>query len=284
MSTAHTVRFPAVAGMFYPSDPAELSGLIDELCEKVEKKNIAGRVRGIISPHAGYMYSGLTAAHAYALLRGEVFDTVVVVSPSHREYFKSVSIYSGDLYVTPLGAIEVNATLRDRLAAASDCIESSEDGHRGEHALEVQLPFLQRVLPPFKLLPIVVGDQSAEICLELGGALGKVLHAENALLVASTDLSHFYSQDTARHLDTAMINDVEHFDYKQLLSDLESRQTEACGGGPVAAVLSALDHLGVHHLEVLKYATSGDTTGDYSSVVGYLSAIAYEHPVADVRA
>ncbi|MDL1893918.1 AmmeMemoRadiSam system protein B [Sphingobacteriales bacterium CHB3] len=284
MSTARTIRFPVVAGMFYPSDPAELAEEIDSLFEQAEKKSVAGRIRGIIAPHAGYIYSGLTAAHAYAMLRGESFDTVVVVSPSHREFFRGASVYSGDMYVTPLGAIEVNTALRERLLEASEHIHASEDGHRGEHALEVQLPFLQKALPSFKLLPIVAGDQTAEFCFELGVALANAVRDENVLFVASTDLSHFYSSDVAKHLDDVMIRDIEHFDYEQLMRDLESRRTEACGGGPTVAVLSALDRLGVKNIKVLHYATSGDTTGDYSSVVGYVSAVAYESPVPDVPA
>lgn len=276
MNATRRVRPPAVAGMFYPADPGELTAQIDGLLHKVgKKKNTGGRVRGIISPHAGYPYSGLTAAYAYSMVRGETFDTAVVVSPSHQEYFRAVSVYSGDVYATPLGTIAVNTTLRDKLIAASDCIIASEDGHRAEHALEVQLPFLQRVLPPFTLVPIVMGDQAAEFCFGLGESLANVLRDENALLVASTDLSHFYSSGIAQHLDGVMIEDLQKFNYEQLMRDLEARRTEACGGGPTVAVLSALDRLGVKNIEVLHYSNSGDTTGDYSSVVGYLSAVAF---------
>jgi AmmeMemoRadiSam system protein B len=268
------IRPPAVAGMFYPSNPNELRQQIAELLQRVEKK-IQGKVRGIVSPHAGYMYSGFTAAHGYSALRGEKFDTVVVVSPSHREYFQSVSVYSGDAYETPLGVIQVNTKLRDELIAAGDFIVASERGHRTEHALEVQLPFLQEVLPPFTLLPIVIGDQQPEFCLKLGEALAKVLKDENALLVASTDLSHFYSSDVADKLESVIIKDVEEFDYERLMHDLQTQRTEACGGGPTVAVMSALKHLDVTNIEVLHHSNSGDVTGDYSSVVGYLSAVAY---------
>ncbi|MBX2990310.1 MAG: AmmeMemoRadiSam system protein B [Bacteroidetes bacterium] len=284
MSTARTARFPVVAGMFYPADPAELAEEIDSLFEQAERRSVAGRIRGIIAPHAGYVYSGLTAACAYAMLRGEAYDTVVVVSPSHREFFRGVSVYSGDLYVTPLGAVEVNTALRERLLDANATIYASEDGHRSEHALEVQLPFLQKALQSFKVLPVVAGDQAAECCFDLGAALAAAVRGENALFVASTDLSHFHASGTARHLDDVMIRDIEHFDYEQLMRDLESRRTEACGGGPTVAVLSALDRLGVKNIEVLHYATSGDTTGDYSSVVGYVSAVVYESPAPDVPA
>lgn len=275
MKEVVVIRPPVVAGMFYPSDPKELHQQISELMQQVGRTKVKGRVRGIIAPHAGYAYSGLTAAHGYSMLKGERFETVVVVSPSHREYFPGVSVYSGEAYKTPLGVIEVNTTLREALIAATDFVASTENGHRAEHALEVQLPFLQEVLPPFTLLPIVIGDQRPEFCLKLGEALSTVLKDENALLVASTDLSHFYSSDIAEKMDAVITKDVEEFNYEQLMQDLEARRTEACGGGPAVAVLSALKHLGVRHIEALHYSNSGDVTGDYSSVVGYLSAVAY---------
>jgi AmmeMemoRadiSam system protein B len=269
------VRHPAVAGMFYPADSEQLHRQIAALMNRVRAKKPSGRIRGLVSPHAGYMYSGLTAAHGYALLRGEHFDTVVVVSPSHREFFSGVSVYPGDAYETPLGRIEVNARLRDALIARAEFVVASERGHRAEHALEVQLPFLQEVLPPFTLVPLVIGDQQRDICIALGEALARVLKEENALLVASTDLSHFYNAKIADALDKVMINDVREFNPDQLMRDLERQVTEACGGGPVVAVMTALRRLGVDNIEVLHHSNSGDVTGDRSSVVGYLSAVAY---------
>lgn len=279
MSATRIIRQPVVAGMFYPAKPAELREQVSDLLSLAGtskgRKHAGGRIRGIIAPHAGYAYSGLTAAHAYSLVQGEKFDTVVIVSPSHREYFKAISVYSGDVYNTPLGGIEVNAKVRDKLVAASTGIIASDHGHLAEHALEVQLPFLQTVLPSFQLVPIVMGDQSPELCFELGRVLAETVRSENALLVASTDLSHYHPAATAERLDRVIISDIKHFDCEQLMNDLESRYTEACGGGPTVAVLSALKLLGVKNVEVVHYSNSGDTTGDYASVVGYLSAVAY---------
>ena len=268
-------RPPAVAGKFYPDDPAKLRRQIAELMDRVPQVQMKGRVKGIITPHAGYLYSGFTAAHAFAALRGEKFETVVVVSPSHFEFFPGVSVYPGEAYATPLGMVEINKTLRNRIVGEAAFIISSETGHGTEHALEVQLPFLQEVLPPFTLLPIVIGNQSREICFKVGEVLGKLLKDENALLVASTDLSHYYASDIATKFDMVMLDDVADFDYEKLMTDLEERNTEACGGGPAVAVMSALKHLGVKNIEVLHHSNSGDVTGDYSSVVGYLSAVAY---------
>jgi AmmeMemoRadiSam system protein B/AmmeMemoRadiSam system protein A len=270
-----TIRRPAVAGMFYSADSKELHRQIEDLIRRVKTKKPKGRICGIVAPHAGYMYSGLTAAHGYSMLRGETFETVVVVSPSHREFFSGVSVYPGDAYETPFGLIEVNAALRDALTENCDFIVASERGHGAEHALEVQLPFLQEVLPPFTLLPLVIGDQKPDICFRLGEALANVLRNENALLVASTDLSHFYSSAVAEKLDEVMMKDVGDFDCEALMLDLETQRTEACGGGPVVAVMAALKLLGAKTMKVVHHSNSGETSGDYDSVVGYLSAVAY---------
>ncbi|MER3524323.1 MAG: AmmeMemoRadiSam system protein B [Ignavibacteria bacterium] len=277
MPATLVVRPPAVAGKFYPAHPQQLQQMIATLLAEAEPVVVPGRIRGIIAPHAGYMYSGLTAAHAYKLLRGERYETVVVVSPSHWEYFRGVSVYPGDAYETPLGKIPVDTELRDALSTASESVLVAEVGHRAEHALEVQLPFLQETLPAgsFRVLPLVVGDQKRDICFALGNALAGALQDRNALLVASTDLSHYYPASVADRLDAVMIHDVAAFDFEQLMIDLETRRTEACGGGPTVAVMIALHELGIQKMKVTHRSTSGDMTGDYSSVVGYLSAVAY---------
>lgn len=277
MAAPSTIRHPAVAGKFYPAEPDRLRTMIESLLDEASPVKVRGEIRGIIAPHAGYMYSGLTAAHAYRLLRGKKYDVVVVVSPSHFEYFHGVSVYPGDAYETPLGRISVDAQLREVLMRTSDVILASEAGHRAEHALEVQLPFLQQVLSgrAYTLLPLVVGDQKREICFGLGDALAEVLKDLNVLVVASTDLSHYYPATVAERLDVVMERDVAAFDYERLMSDLEAHRTEACGGGPTVAVMAALKGLGVSSMTVTHRSTSGDTTGDYSSVVGYLSAVAH---------
>lgn len=275
MATGFSARRPAVAGMFYPSDSEELRKQVKQLLDNAPRKIIRGTVRGIVSPHAGYMYSGLTAAAGYATLKGENYGTVIVISPSHREYFPGVSIYPGHSYITPLGEVPIDAAMREELTKASKRIVVGEAGHRDEHAIEVQLPFLQEVLGDFKLLPLVMGDQSRETCLELGAALSRVIGERRVLLVASTDLSHYHSGRIADAIDTTAINDVGKFDYKQLMTDLEAGRTEACGGGPTVAMMAALHGLGVTHMEVVHHCNSGDVTGDSSAVVGYLSAVAW---------
>ena len=268
-------RTCSVCGLFYPAEAEELRRTVSEMLAAASPPKTEGNVRGIIGPHAGYVYSGPTAAHAYALLRGSTYDTVVVVSPSHREYFDGVSVFPGEAYITPLGTVPVDKELREKLLRHSPIVRSSHAGHGEEHAIEVHLPFLQCVLGEFKFLPVVMGDQKREYSFGLGDALGEVLQGRNALLVASTDLSHYYPADVANKLDAVAIDDVGNFEYERLMLDLEHNRTEACGGGPAVAVMRALHKLGVRKMTVLHHCNSGDVTGDFSQVVGYLAAAAY---------
>lgn len=275
MASRTTARQPAVSGLFYPAEPEALRRQMRYLFERAPRKQIAGTIRGVVAPHAGYVYSGVTAAAGYNLLRGRSFGTVVVISPSHRDSFSGVSVYPGDAYETPLGTVRIDTALRKELLNACPLAAATEAGHREEHAVEVQLPFLQEVLGDFMLLPIVMGEQDRRTCLELGLALGGILQGKDALLVASTDLSHYHSARVAEAIERVIIEDVRRFDYEQLMTDLETGTTEACGGGPTVAMMVALQKQGVKHMDVVHHCNSGDVTGDARSVVGYLSAIAW---------
>ncbi len=198
------VRPPSVAGLFYPSEKAELEESVRVLmrdAKKDVKQDLPERIFGIISPHAGYAYSGYTAAHAYSLLQGKEIKTIVVVSPSHREYFEGVSVFPGKAYSTPLGKVEIDSDFRDGLLESScGLVEANFAGHRTEHAVEVQLPFLQVILGKFKLVPLVMGDQKPEYCRNLGKSLSEVV-GEDTLIVASSDLSHYYDYESANKID-----------------------------------------------------------------------------------
>ncbi|MCS7229258.1 MAG: AmmeMemoRadiSam system protein B [Candidatus Kryptonium sp.] len=275
------VRHPAVAGLFYPDVPSILNAEIEKMFERAKDiigdKKISGEIKALIAPHAGYMYSGQTAAIAYSLIRGKDYDTVVVVSPSHREYFDAISIYDGKSYKTPLGEIEIDFELAEEIVSAGNgLIEFSSYGHRSEHAVEVHLPFLQKALNHFKLVPIVMGDQKSEYSFRLGDILGEVLTGRNVLLVASTDLSHYYPYDVAMKFDKIVIDDIASFNPEKLMDDLEQQRCEACGGGPTVAVMRAAKKLGADKSEVLYYCNSGDVTGDKTGVVGYLSAVLFK--------
>ena len=269
------IRKPAVAGTFYPDNPTVLKEQIDFFLENLEEREIEGNIYGLISPHAGYMYSGQVAAAGYKQLLGRDYDVVLVISPSHREYFKGVSAFCGEAYETPLGVIPIAEDLCRRLTEQSDVIFDSLAGHREEHALEVQLPFLQRVLGEFRLIPLVMGDQNYDDAVTLGESIAKILRHEKALLVASSDLSHYYPAAVAEKMDNRVIRHVNNFDYEGLWDDIEMRRAEACGAGPIISVMVAAHKMSANKSEVLLYRHSGHVTGDNSAVVGYLSAAMY---------
>jgi AmmeMemoRadiSam system protein B len=272
MNTARSeaVRAPAVAGMFYPADPDELRSDVDAMLSKAGPQKAGGELVALIVPHAGYVYSGLTAAHAYRLLKGRSFDTVVTVGPSHRDFFQGVNVYPGDAYRTPLGDVEIDRDFRDRLVKAGIALSSA--GHRAEHSVEVQLPFLQRVLGSFRFVPLVMGNQTRETCGQLAAALAEAGKGKNFVLVASSDLSHFHPYADAVELDRQVADFIGRFDSAGLMECLEEETVEACGGGPVVAVMDAARRLGADRAALLHYCNSGDVTGDHGSVVGYLAA------------
>lgn len=274
-----TVREPAVAGQFYTPDPAALRKEILGYLAAAKPPALGEKTIAIVSPHAGYEYSGRVAAYGYRLVAGRSYDAVVVISPSHTEYFSYASVFPGAAYRTPLGDIPVDRELAKLIASkGGDFVRFDGKGHetrafqRSEHALEVQLPFLQVALGDFKLIPIVMGDQSASVAEALGKALGEALRGKNVLIVASTDLSHFHDDAEAKRLDGDFQRRLALFDPAGLLEALASKSAEACGGGPVVSAMMAARTLGATKCVVLKYANSGDVTGDRSSVVGYLSA------------
>ena len=265
------VRPPAVAGTFYPDSPDKLTRELDELIP-ASPEPLQGTLRGLISPHAGYAYSGSIAGRAYGLLRGKTFDAVIVVGPSHREYFYGVSLFPGEAFKTPLGEVPVHKEIRSALINQNEHIFMSEAGHKDEHSVEVQLPFLQRVFQSMKFVPIVMGDQNRGLCQVLAEQLAQVSKDFNVLLVASSDLSHYHEYRTAVALDQKVVDRLREFDSDGLLKLFENEEAEACGGGPMAAVMMGAGKAGANHCHVLSYCNSGDVTGEKDRVVGYVSA------------
>jgi len=266
-----------VAGMFYPSNPSELARQIAEMFKKAKRRPLPGPVRAIISPHAGYMYSGQIAADAFKQIEGEEYDAVVVIAPFHG-FFKGVSVYSGGGYQTPLGVIEIDRKLSTLMADKHPTVYKSTVGHtgsggHGEHSLEVQLPFLQTVLGKFRLVAMVMGDQEESTIRATAEVLSATLKDKNVLLVASTDMSHFHPEQKARKLDKAFETALSKFDTSSIINVVSSGKGEACGYGPVAAVVEAMKRIGGQSVNIISYDTSGATTGDFSEVVGYLSAV-----------
>ncbi len=273
---AKRIRKPAVAGTFYPAEKETLDQKIAIYLENSRPVEIVSKVYGLIAPHAGYIYSGGVAARAYRQIVDRDFDIVVVISPSHRIYFEEVSVYDGDAYETPLGTIEVDKDKARRLAAMSPNIVISDLGHEiDEHALEVQLPFLQHILDDFKVLPVVMGNQDAANVDALAEALAELLKDCKALIVASSDLSHFHNYDKATLLDKVVVEDINQFDDTKLAQDLASNACEMCGGGPVLATMKTCRKLGATKAKVLLYRNSGDVSGEKDQVVGYLAGMLY---------
>ena len=268
------IRPPAVAGLFYSDKKIELDREVAIYLENAPQIDINGRVIGMVAPHAGYMYAGGVAARAYRQMLDLDIEVVAVIAPSHREYFTEISIFDGFAYATPLGSIEIHRGLAQQMADYNPQIILSEKGHRfEEHALEVQLPFLQKVLDNFKLIPIVMGEHSQDNIETLAGALAEVLKDQKALIVASSDLSHFYNAGKAEAMDHLVRDRITQFDEDGLFDDLRSGKCEMCGGGPVVACMKASKLLGADTSQTLLYRNSGDVTGDRSEVVGYLSAL-----------
>jgi hypothetical protein len=270
---APKVRPPAVAGSFYPADPKILGDMLDGLLAHAAPAPVQDLV-AVVAPHAGYMFSGPVAAYSYALLKGRKVDRVVVIAPSHYEAFGFSSVYDGDAYATPLGTLAVDHQFAAKLAAMDPSIKLSGKGHipsedRPEHALEVQLPFLQRTLGNVRIVPIVMGSQSYENCRALGLALAKLIPGTHTLIVASSDLSHFHTYEQAVETDHKTLTAIGEWDYLSMSRNFEMRVWEACGGGPIMAAMMAAERLGATEARVLNYANSGDATGDKSRVVGY---------------
>ena len=277
-------RRPVAAGTFYPANPIELAKQVASFFAEAEKHPLASRPTALVVPHSAYPYCGKIAARALKLLEGEQYDTVVIVAPAHAVFFEGASVYSGKGYATPLGTIDTDTALSDKIAGMNPKVYASQMGHatgstRGEHSLEVILPFLQIVLGKFKLVAIMMGEQDESTSRALGDILAATTANTNTLLIASTDLSHFHNEQQARKLDGVVRHALETFDPQSLLTSLESGAAEACGGGGLAAIMLASRRLGATTVTMLDYATSGQTTGDFDDVVGYLSAALVSVPV-----
>ncbi len=284
-----SVRQAGVAGGFYPADPKTLSAMMDDMLAHAASSQppinvpINGPILAVVAPHAGYQFSGPVAAYTYAALKGRKFSRVVVIAPSHYEGFDFTSVYEGDAYSTPLGEVRVDKAFAARLAKMSTTIRLSSQGHvptakGAEHALEVELPWLQRVLGDFELVPVIMGDQSYESSRALGVALAKLIQGSDTLIVASSDLSHYHPYDDAVKIDHKTLNALQAWDYFSMSRNFEARIWEACGGAPIVAAMIAAERMGANQAVVLKYANSGDITGDHSRVVGYSADVFLKAP------
>ena len=269
-------RPAAVAGTWYPGTAGALARDVDGYLQTAPDWN-GGPINAVIAPHAGLMFSGPVGAYAYRAAASQPFDVVVLAGPSHFVAFDGVSIFPEGAFATPLG----EAPIDDELARAlmkSPLVRELPAAHHREHSLEMQLPFVRRLFPDVKIVPLIMGYQTRETILGLADALAAACRGRRALLVGSTDLSHYFDAARADALDSRVQECVRRFDPDGLLRLFEQYPEQergryvACGGGPAIAVMKAARELGATEGRVLKYAHSGEVSGDYDGVVGYLAA------------
>jgi AmmeMemoRadiSam system protein B len=277
MAVIAPVRPSPIAGTWYEGNPKALARVVDQYLDQAELPELSGKVIAVIAPHAGHIYSGPVAGYAFASVRGTTPDIVAVLSPMHQPYYETLLTTAHSAYETPLGRVPVDpdiVALLDSRLRTSLGYGLTPVAYDHEHSLEIELPFLQRALGAgFKLLPVMVRTQSAHVSQQLGADLAETLRGKKALIVASTDLSHFYSQDEAVAFDTEMLRRIESFSPEEVFSAEKDKRGFACGLGALTAVLWAAKAMGASSVKVLRHATSGDVTGDYSSVVGYGAAV-----------
>jgi len=276
------IRRPSQAGMFYAGTAESLKKQIEECFlhklgpGKIPKVARSGprKVVGLICPHAGYVYSGPVAAHSYyRLARDGIPEVFVILGPNHMGYGSAIALMNEGIWRTPLGDVEIDYQTASKILRASEVIDIDDTAHRFEHSIEVQLPFLQYLYgSEFKFVPIAFLMQDLESSREVGRALAKALEGKNAVIIASTDMTHYEPHEQAVRKDKLALSAVEKLNEEEFYSIIESYNISACGYGPVAALITAAKLLGVKKAEILCYKTSGDVTGDYSSVVGYASA------------
>lgn len=270
------IRQACVAGSFYPAENMVLERDLSLFLENSPDVDVSQTIKGIIVPHAGYMYSGGVAARAYRQVISHKYDFVIILAPSHYESFDFISIYPGKAFATPLGEISVKKNIADEFVAHDSVFSLSEMGYSAqEHSLEVQLPLLKRVQDFPGIVPMMMGDQNWDMIADAFRLISEILKGKDCLLIASTDLSHYHSDSEARSMDKIVVNNINSYQPDQLYEDVMERRCEMCGYGPAVVLLKAAKELGASKAQVLLYRNSGDMTGDTSRVVGYLSAIVY---------
>ena len=272
------VREPAVAEMFYPADKTELTSLVTQHLRGVgETPKIDGQIIALIVPHAGLKYSGPIAAYAYKLLEQSPVDKVILCGPSHRYPFRGISLYGpGIQWRTPLGMVACNDHLCRQMLDKSTTIKVIPEAHEEEHCLEVQLPYLQTVLKEFTFVPVIMGNPDGKTIQALADALETLPADPSTIMIAATDWQHYMPASEGWKFDSLGIDCISRLDPNQLEKYLAEGKTQACGGGPMVAVMKAAMAKGANRVKILKYGDSGDITGDKSSVVSYVAAVLYK--------
>jgi MEMO1 family protein len=274
------IRTPAVAGMFYPKMQQELKTTIKDCFlhqygpGRLPPSTEDGKIFGVICPHAGYMYSGPVAAHSYYAISSLKPDLVIIIGPNHWGVGCNVATMKEVVWKTPLGDVEVDTNAAVEANKNSKLIELDFLSHSKDHSLEVQLPMLQEIYShKFKILPIILIDQSYNSAREIGLAIAKLIKNKNAVIIGSSDFTHYEKNEFAHKQDKALIEPILKMDVDKFYRILQENQVSACGYGAIASTMVACRELGATKGSLAKYATSGDVTGEKDSVVGYASII-----------
>jgi len=264
------IRNPVVAGQFYPASASQLKAMIEMLVdEKVEKQEVIG----LVSPHAGYVYSGAVAGAVISRIKFK--ETFVIMGPNHTGMGKPLSIMTEGVWKTPLGEVEIDSELGKQILATSGHLKEDDTAHQHEHSIEVQLPFLQYFKPDNRIVPIILAPASGATYKEIGKEIAKAVRELNreVVLIASSDMTHYEPQESAQKKDTQAIDAILGLGEDELLKRVDELNISMCGYAPTVSLISAAKELGAKAAELVRYQTSGDTTGDYSSVVGYAGII-----------
>jgi len=286
-SVDSSIRRSVLAGVWYSADGPALRSELEGYLAEAGEVSVPGTVVAITSPHAGYAYSGPTAAHSYKLVRGKHFEVVVCVGPIHRNPVDRASVFKGRAAVTPLGGVEIHREVTERLLANEELFEPGGANHEGENPVELQVPFLQTVIEGFKYVEILVRDQPLETHILTGQAIAEALKGRSVLLIGSTDLSHYPSRRDAEQCDRATLEAILKPDPRSARENLNRVKEKfaatpnlscvMCGESAVFTVMAAAQALGATEGKVLNYSNSGMTGGGPDRVVGY-GAVAYYKP------
>ncbi len=272
-----TVKEPAVAGAFYPADKQALTAMVDDFLSRAKTTPVEGKLIALIAPHAGYQYSGQVAAYAYRHLQERPVDTVILIGPSHYAEVNGAVVYASGGMRTPLGTIKINDRLAKKLIDPKAGVTASTSAFEKEHSIEVQLPFLQRTLTRFTIVPVLIGRPTQESFDSLIRSLTSIV-AENpkTIIIASTDLSHYHDYRTAKKMDGTVTNAVARMSVEDLEQRLRSSEGEMCGGYAVLVAMAAARRLGATNGVLFNAANSGDVTNDRTRVVGYAALGLYK--------
>nr|MBU1328950.1 AmmeMemoRadiSam system protein B [Candidatus Omnitrophota bacterium] len=274
-SYSEDIRKPAVAGAFYPGNKEELTRKVDNFLANAEKSDIKGKILALIAPHAGYDYSGQIAAYSFKQLEGTNFKKIIIISPSHYVGFDGMSIYNKGSFETPLGLVKIDEELANKIMQKNKRFIFYPEAHKKEHAIEVELPFLQRIYKDkdFKIVPITMGNPESEDIMILSDALYDAMD-KDTLLIVSVDLSHYYPYDKAVKLDTNSTSAIEQLDAQKMTEDINSHNSEIDAPIAVLGMITLANRYNAK-AKIIRYANSGDVTGDKSRVVGYSSIVVY---------